>query len=400
MSEKSIVYWASPYELSSLTNSSRNMTTNNLVKTRFILDKILDNINSGDKVAVKVHVGEAYNTRYLRHDYVREVVDVVKSLGAIPTLIETQGLGMEIHLVNISDSCSLCLGSRKIASEHMNIAHLHGYSEDIIGAPLKFIDGEKGIDGKIIKIEGIHFKDVSVGAGLYDFDKIVVVSHFKGHPQAAFGGALKQIGIGCVTKRNKFRAHFEGSLSVTKRCNISKCNQECIKVCPVDAIKMEGEYAVINSSTCIGCTGCQEACPVRKAIKSADFNDFKIFTERFIDNTMAVLNSFGPEKIRYINFAFDIPNMCDCVVNANMPIIPDLGIFGSSDPLAVDKACVDAETNAPGLPTLDKNGQWKEPVPIGVEKFKAMNVSLDPSWQLDAAVKNKVGNISYELVSI
>ncbi|MFW9899606.1 MAG: DUF362 domain-containing protein [Candidatus Thorarchaeota archaeon] len=400
MSEKSIVYWASPYELSSLTNSSRNMITNNLVKTRFILDKILDNINSGDKVAVKVHVGEAYNTRYLRHDYVREVVDLIKSLGAIPTLIETQGLGMEIHLVNISDSCSLCLGSRKIASEHMNIAHLHGYSEDIIGAPLKFIDGEKGIDGKIIKIDGIHFKDVSVGAGLYEFDKIVVISHFKGHPQAAFGGALKQLGIGCVTKRNKFRAHFKGSLSVTKRCNISKCNQECIKVCPVDAIKMEGESAVINTSTCIGCTGCQEACPVRKAIKSADLNDFKTFNERFIDNTMAVLTSFGPEKIRYINFAFDIPSMCDCVVNANMPIIPDLGIFGSSDPLSVDKACVDAEINAPGLPTLDKNGQWKEPVPIGVEKFKSMNVSLDPSWQLDAAVKNKVGNINYELVSI
>ena len=93
MSSKSIVYWASPYEMMGLPDSKRNMITNNLVKTKFLLDKILDNfINSGDKVGVKVHVGEKYNTRYLRHDYVREVVDAIKEKGGIPTLIETQTL--------------------------------------------------------------------------------------------------------------------------------------------------------------------------------------------------------------------------------------------------------------------------------------------------------------------
>ena len=400
MSEKSIVYWASPYELSAVVNSSKNMMTNNLVKTRFVLDKILDNINSGDKVGVKVRVGEAYNTRYLRHDYVREVIEVVKLKGGIPTLIETQGIGMELHLVDVPNACTICLGSRKTAIEHRKIADLHGYTESIVGAPLKFIDGDIGIDGKDVEIDGIHLKNVSVGSGIFKFDKLIIISHFKGHPQAGFGGAFKQLGIGCVTKRNKFLAHFIGKPETTKKCEISNCNQECVKACPVNAIKIEIDHAVIDPDICIGCLGCDEVCPVRKAIKSAALYDFKTFCENFIDNASAVIKSFGSEKIRYISFAFDIPLMCDCITNANMPIIPDLGIFGSSDPLAIDKACIDMETMAPGLPIMDAKGEWKAPLPSGVEKFKGMNASIDPMWQLDAAIKNKLGNPNYELIKI
>ena len=110
--------------------------------------------------------------------------------------------------------------------------------------------------------------------------------------------------------------------------------------------------------------------------------------------------SFGPDKIRYINFAFDIPAKCDCVSNASVPVIPDLGIFGSIDPVSIDKACVDMETNAPGLPIMDKNGQWKESLPIGVEKFKALNPIIDTNWCFDAAIKNRLGNSEYELIKI
>ena len=99
MTNKAIVYWASPIEIASLRNTAKNMVTNNLVKTRLILDKILDNINPNDKVAVKVHVGEALNTHYLRHDYVREVVETIKSKGGIPTLVETHGRGNNYELI-------------------------------------------------------------------------------------------------------------------------------------------------------------------------------------------------------------------------------------------------------------------------------------------------------------
>lgn len=401
MSKESIVYWAPPYEVAAIKNTAENMVTNNLVKTRLILDKILDNINSGDKVGVKVHVGEAYNTRYLRHDYVHEVVDFIKSKGGIPTLIETQGNGMNVKHLNISENYSIHLGCRKTATEHKKTAYLHGYNESLIGAPLKFIDGENGIDGKIIEIDGIHLKDVSVATGLFDFDKLVIVSHFKGHPQAGFGGALKNLGIGCTTKRNKFRAHFDGDLKVNpKKCDISKCNQECVQACPVGAIKIVNKIAVIDPSTCIGCFGCKEKCPVRKAIKSAAFANFDIFCGRVIDNAKAVLTSFGKENIRCINFALEITLMCDCVVNPSVPIVPDLGIFGSADPLAIDKACVDAETNAPGIPILNENGQWTKPTAPGIEKFNALNKMVNVSWQLDAAVKDRIGNIEYELIKI
>ena len=340
MTEKAIVYWASPNEIASLKNTAKNMVTNNLVKTRLVLDKILDNINSGDKVAVKVHVGEALNTHYLRHDYVREVVNAIKAKGGIPTLIETHGQGNTYETLEICEDYSICVGHRRSTIDHDKIAHLHGYTESIIGAPLRFIDGENGTKGKLITIDGIQFKDnpISVAEGLFDYDKMVVISHFKGHPQAGFGGALKQIGIGCVTKRNKFLAHMEESYIVNiKKCDITKCNKECIDACPVKAIKMEGEKASIDGSKCFGCYLCVKKCPIKRAIKAPKMNEVKDFVERFIENVVAVL-TFGPENIRYINFAFDITMICDCTPNPGMPVVPDLGIFGSSDPVAIDKA--------------------------------------------------------------
>jgi len=243
------------------------MVTNNLVKTRLMLDTILDNINSGDKVGIKLHVGESHNTRYLRHDYIHEVIKAVKSKGGIPTLIETQGIGTKIHHVDITEDYTVSLGCRKKASDHGEIARLHGFLESIVGAPLRFIDGEDGFEGKQVKINGLSFKDVSVVAGLYDFEKIIAVSRFKGHIQADFGGALKQIGIGCVTKINKFLAHNESMLSINrKKCNITLCKKECMKACAVGAIEIEGESSVIDASKCIDCFDCRRTCPVKGAI--------------------------------------------------------------------------------------------------------------------------------------
>ncbi|MFX0035717.1 MAG: DUF362 domain-containing protein [Candidatus Hermodarchaeota archaeon] len=400
MLSKTKVYWASPLEVAALPNTTKNMITNNLVKTRFVLDKILDYVHSGDKVGVKVHVGEAHNTRYLRPDFVREVVESIKSKGGIPTLIETQGRGNNLEQIEIHKNYTIFVGYRKKAIDHKKIAHLHGYIESIIGTKLYFIDGEHGIDRKIVKINGIHFKEVSVAKELFKFDKLVVVSHFKGHPLAGFGGALKQLGMGCVSKHNKIKAHFDGDFVVNiNRCDTTKCNQECITFCPLGAIRIKNNFAEINHSICHGCFRCTLKCPVKEAIKAPLRRNNKEFVECFIDNAKAVL-SFGAEKISYINFAFDIPLMCDCVPNASVPVVPDLGIFGSYDPVALDKACVDAETNAPSIPFLDKEGQWTKPLEPGIEKFSALNPMVNSTWQIDAAVKNKLGSKDYELVRI
>lgn len=397
-----MVYWASPFESPSIFGDKKIMATNNFVKTRLIMDKILDNINSGDKVGIKIHTGEAYTSHYLRHEYVLEVVNAVKAKGGIPTLIETQGIGMYHQQYDLSENYSICVGCRKTTSDHKKIINRHGYSESIIGAPFKFLDGEKGIDGKMIKIDGIQLKEVDVAVGLFEYDKIVVVSHFKGHALAGFGGALKQLGVGCVTKQNKYVIHYLTNLTINnKRCNISKCAQECVKSCPVNAIKIEENSAILNNDVCVSCTACLEICPVRKAINSSfNLTDLEGACEKVADNTLGVINSFGAENIRYINFAIDITKFCDCQVTVSMPVIPDLGIFGSSDPLAIDKACIDAETNAPGLPFLNIHGQWTQPLEPGIEKFKALNRLVDTTWLINAAAKNKLGSIDYELVKI
>jgi uncharacterized Fe-S center protein len=400
MQDKSIVYWASPNETAAMPNTARNMATNNLVKTRLILDKILDNIEQGDKVGVKVHVGESHNTHYLRPDYVREVVNAIKAKGGIPTLIETQGRGSTIEEIEINDNYTICVGHRKTSSDHSEIARLHGYHESVIGAPLKFIDGEEGIDGKIVKIKGNHFNEVWVAEGLFEFDKLVIISHFKGHPYGGFGGALKQLGLGFVTKHNKVLAHFDGKLSINpEKCDPSKCNQECLTPGRVEAVTIVKNSALISESECYGCFKCSQECPVEGAIKRPKWNRVDKFIERFIDNATAAI-AFGPEKIRYINFALDIPLMCDCVSNASVPVIPDLGIFGSSDPVAIDKACFDKETEAPGLPFLNKDGEWTEPLQKGVEKFQALMPIVNPAYQFEAALKNKIGSTEYDLIKI
>ncbi|MFW9824686.1 MAG: DUF362 domain-containing protein [Candidatus Thorarchaeota archaeon] len=397
---KSIVYWASPNEIAALPNTAQNMITNNLVKTRLILDIILDNIDIGDKVAVKIHVGESHNTHYLRPDYVREVVRAIKAKGGIPTLIETQGRGSAIEKIEINEDYAICVGHRKTATDHIKIARLHGYHETVIGAPLEFIDGEEGINGKKVEINGIHFKKVSVAVGLFNFDKLVVISHFKGHPYGGIGGALKQLGLGFVTKQNKVLAHFDGLLTVNNSiCNPSQCNQECIAACRVGAVKMHENKALIDESVCYGCFQCSQDCPVEGAIIRPKWNNVEKFIERFIDNACAVIK-FGSEKIRYINFALDIPLMCDCVSNPGVPVIPDLGIFGSSDPVAIDKACFDKEIDAPGLPFLNDEGEWTEPLKRGVEKFKALMPRVNPAHQFEAAKKNDIGSIEYDLVKI
>jgi len=406
MTEKPIVYYASPVEVAALRNNATNMSTNNLVKTRLILNKILDHIESGDRVAVKVHVGEAQNTHYLRADYVREVVKAIKDLGGIPTLVETQGLGTHARKINISDDYHICISHRANKADHEKIANLHGYNEAITGAPLHFIDGDDGLLGKNIEIDGIVFKKVSVAAGLFDFDKMVVISHFKGHPQATFGGALKQLGIGCVSKRSKFLAHVGKIPKINQRkCDISTCNQECIEACNVKAIEIVENSGVIDEDNCHGCLKCMQQCPhgtskKKNPIRAPVWTLGEKFSHHFIDNALAVVKSFGPEKIRYINFALDMTVMCDCVPNPGMIVVPDLGIFGSIDPVAVDKACVDAETNAPGLPVMDKDGGWKEAQPPGVEKFSKAGATGDVNYSLDAAVTNKIGSTSYELIKI
>jgi len=162
---------------------------------------------------------------------------------------------------------------------------------------------------------------------------------------------------------------------------------------------------VIDEETCHGCFNCMLKCPHGKAKKSNPIKRIPMvlgeeFSHHFLDNAYAVIKSFGAEKIRYINFALDMTVMCDCVSNPGMRVVPDLGIFGSIDPVAVDMACVDAEINAPGLPTIGKNGEWKEAPLSGVEKFSASGAMGDVNWSLDAAVKNKLGSKDYELIKI
>ncbi len=191
--------------------------------------------------------------------------------------------------------------------------------------------------------------------GISDFDKVIVAARFKGHDGFGFGGALKQLGVGCVGKQGKALVHYgAGNIYVKSPENCDAC-EKCIRVCPTRCISLVNAKPVINEERCIICLHCLGVCnegkereqrvfSVRKWLKS----DEQVL--RMTENALGTVRMMGKENIFYVNFALDIGPQCDCAPFAGPSIVPDQGILASRDPVAVDQACVDLVANSEGIP--------------------------------------------------
>ncbi|MHA2233465.1 MAG: DUF362 domain-containing protein, partial [Candidatus Hodarchaeales archaeon] len=182
-------------------------------------------IKPGDKVIIKTHFGAVNQTRHLRPMYIRKIVDLVRKAGGIPWVAECVGLGLDLKNLE-ANFCT--------APGYLSLAAQHGFTIGSLNAPVILLDGIWGTDSFIVSNEnGKHLKKTAVALGLRAADKILIVSHFKGHDGAGFGGALKQLGIGCVSKQGKGEAHFGGNENIYVKHpeNCTACGK-CIEVCP------------------------------------------------------------------------------------------------------------------------------------------------------------------------
>ncbi|MHA2193872.1 MAG: DUF362 domain-containing protein, partial [Candidatus Thorarchaeota archaeon] len=301
----------------------------------------LDNeIKSGEKM-VKTHFGQWGNTNYLRPAYARKIVDLVRAAGGVPFIAETTGLGY---------GGGGTYGGRTTAPEYLGMGTLHGYTEASVGAPLIMADGYWGTDVYDIEIDGEHVKKVDVAAALLDCDKVIVLTHAKGHGLGGIGGTIKNLGIGLVGKRGKAAMHFLGDIKIDpEKCLGPECSK-CLKVCPVRCITMN-EKAKVDESQCIACHHCVSVCATVEA--KAATQTWRPNHEQgpiFVENTVGVINAIGADKFYYINLAIDISDKCDCW-NVGAPLlVHDIGIFGSKDPLAIDQATLQAIKEAPANP--------------------------------------------------
>jgi len=337
----------------------------------------------GKRVAIKTHAGAPLCTRYLRPVFVRRIVDRVKEAGGKPFVTDTTTM-------NLSQA-------RGTAPGYLEMAASHGFTNETLNAPFILADGVNGNDYVTVKIDGHQLKEVQVAKALAEADVLLSVAHFKGHGMGGIGGACKNLGIGGSSKLGKNAAHFYSLPQVDReRCNGCRV---CLTSCPSKAISLSEGKAFIDASRCFACRACVEECP-EKAIRNqrTSREDFNL---RMADLLYGLLNLIGKENLYCFNFILEVDWLCDCEHGqlgwSDLPIVPDLGIVASKDPVAIDQSSVDLVNQAPGIPgsKAEEVGALKP----GVDKFLAIN-GVSPSVHLEAIEKLGVGSRNYTLVKV
>lgn len=297
---------------------------NNLLQKleRLITRAGIDSIDFEKKmVAIKIHFGEPGNLSYLRPNYAKVVVDHIKKQGGMPFL---------------TDCNTLYVGRRKNALDHLEAAYENGFSPFSTGCHIIIGDGLKGTDDVEVEIDGELVKKAKIGRAIMDADVFISLSHFKGHEATGFGGALKNIGMGCGSRAGKMEQHNSGKPTVDSE--ICRGCRMCSKNCAHSAISFENNKAQINHELCVGCGRCLGSCNF-DAIYNENESAVDDLNKKIAEYSLAVVQG---RPHFHISLVIDVSPYCDCHSENDLPIIPDVGMFASFDPVALDQACADA----------------------------------------------------------
>ena len=334
-------------------------------------------VRKDDLVAVKIHVGEEGTTAYVRPDFIRVIVDEVSTLGAQPFLAETN---------------TLYHGLRSTSVEHLKLAASHGFTEAVVGAPLIICDGLAGQNSCAVQIDQSHIDEALIASDIVRADVLLSVAHFKLHLGAGFGGAIKNVAMGCASVAGKLAQHCNVRPWVDqKRCTV--CGR-CLEVCRPNAVQRGEKSVFIDENVCTGCAECIAACP-EEAIRIKWDATAKDLQERMVEYLYAVVRE-KKEKVGYVNFLTQITPDCDCLPYSDAPIVPDIGVLASLDPIAIDQASIDLVNQSLGFQEsrLQKNFEQ------GKDKARDVYPEIDWEIQLEYGEKLGLGNRSYRLIPI
>jgi len=335
-------------------------------------------LSKEDLTAVKIHFGEQGNTSFIRPVYIRQIIQTIRETKATPFL---------------TDANTLYVGSRSDALSHIKTAVENGFSySSMDGAPVIIADGLLGKSETRVQVDLKHCSSVYIGSEIITADGLVSVAHFKGHELAGFGGTLKNLGMGCASRRGKLDQHSNVSPRIKRKSCIG-CGQ-CAEHCPGQAITLKDKKAYINKALCIGCAECIVRCPT-KSININWNQTVPIFLEKMMEYTMGVLKN-KQNKALFINFITDIAPKCDCLPYSESPIVSDIGVVVSTDPVAIDQASADLVNNQRALPGSVLTCNFDP----GQDKFKGLYPSVDWEHQLDYAQKIGLGTREYTLKKI
>jgi len=297
-------------------------------------------VEARDLVAIKLHWGEAGNTAYLRPTYARTIADAIRAAGGRPF---------------VTDTNVLYRGARHDAVDNLGSAARNGFTAESMGCPVIVADGLRGHDSVDVPTPfSRYFDSATIASAIHHADAMVVLSHVKGHLLFGFGGALKNLGMGCATSAGKHVLHADVKPKVTPA--LCTACRRCHRICPSDAIsyvdgagaKGVSKVARIDETRCIGCGECVTVCP-EEAIPIAWNTAQTPLLEKTAEYAWAACATKRAKTV-FVSLLIDIVPDCDCFGFSDVPVVPDLGILASTDPVALDQAALDLMLAAPVLP--------------------------------------------------
>lgn len=321
-------------------------------------------VSEGTAANIKLHFGEKGNTGYVRPEVVAEISGAVKARGGT---------------VMISDSNTLYRGRRIKSDDHLQLAREHGFTDATTGGTVMIADEQDPSSVLSLDINGRNVETAKILRCYTEADLLVGLAHFKGHMITGFGGAVKNIGMGCATRQGKLAQH-SGMAPYIIRKNCIGCGA-CRDVCPVDAISVTDGKASLDGKTCIGCASCIAACR-NGAVEINWGGGAAALAERMVEYAYATLANC--RKKVFVNAAYHITAECDCLAMDDPLIAPDIGFLLSGDPVAVDQASYDMVCGRAG----------------GIDPFRKAHPQRDSLRQLDCAESTGLGVRQYELIDV
>ncbi len=360
-----------------------NVGTSTLEKLKKLCKRAgIDKIDmQGKFVAIKMHFGELGNVAFLRPNYAKVVADLVKECGGIPFL---------------TDCNTLYAGSRKNALEHLDCANMNGFNTTTTGCQIIIGDGLRGTDDiDVPVVNGEYVKAAHIGRAVMDADVFISLTHFKGHEATGFGGAIKNIGMGCGSRAGKMEQHSSGKPVVDRK--LCRSCRRCAKECGSNAIRYIDNKAQIDQALCTGCGRCIGACSF-DAISPQEWDSAEQLNYKMAEYAQAVCHG---RPHFHISLIMDVSPNCDCHRENDAPILPNIGMFASADPVALDQACVDACMKATPMQNsqladnLAKPGRKKHHDPF-------LDNNPNSSWKEGLVHSEKIGlgTRKYDLVIV
>ncbi len=320
--------------------------------------------NKNDIIAIKIHFGELGNTAFIRPIYLRPIIEMLKNIGAKPFLTDTN---------------TLYIGMRSNSVDHLHNAYLNGFNYSTLQTPVIIADGLRGENSIEYPVNLPLLKKVKLASDIVHSDGMICVSHFKAHEISGFGGAIKNLSMGCASRGGKLDMHSDARPFVKEK-NCTSCKR-CLNACQVSAIEMR-EKAFIKQNVCVGCSRCVAVCPVG-AISINWNSSSESVQKKMAEYAFGTIDSLK-RKIVYINILTSIVDACDCYPGNSAPMVGDIGFLASTDPVAIDKASYD-------LVVQTNNGE---------DPFKKVYSHIDCMITLNHASNIGCGSLDYNLIKI